>query len=1436
MTGLGGDGQPAAFVGRVFDVDENPVGTCWVVAPGWVVTAWHVVADAVGEVPATGDGGSTVVVEALRQGVGGRVSARLVAGDPVLDVAVLAGDTWSCTPPELAAATLVAAATAVTAVGAGRVDDPQQPRPRRSWPIVGTWVGVSFFEDSVRQGVVAAPASMPGMSGAPVVGPDGRVVAMVSGRYNSADGWGRDTVWVTCAEDIAPVIASVAGAAVSPVGGLDLQEPADLWIRVDATHVSVRCPQVGVEATAAHGGVTPRLAAMMWETERGRARQAAVRHTATGPAVTFALGGVRAIGEVMTALFLPGPVGEAVETVFTQASRVTMPVRVNLRVEDPTLRRLPWEALLARGPDGITVPIALHPLATVLRRVTGAGGRRVPGPLTIVVAIAAPFTGGGAELDYESELRNVIRAVKSARAGNARVRVVPFATTAAILAELDTGDVHVLHVSGHGKPGHLELEDDNGAARFVTAREFVVEAIPPGKMPPVVSLAACHTNVTPHQADDAASPVAAFADGLIAAGVPVVVGTETSVTDVYATRVFAQLYQDLSRSVGADPVAAVSTARRAVQQWFAVSSNPREQAIAALDEWAVVTVRATDATVSLFPTGQPAVAPPDTTSAGSRAVGDLLTLDPGVFVGRRRAIHDLARALTEEQSPPMVVITGIGGIGKTTLAAEVVRRVCERHPSTVPATIAGPVWVETILARVTAVVRPLLRAAGVLDQFLPVLQVLDDGQAPWQERLAILQQYILDQVPVLLVLDNFEDNLADDHTLADPELARFLTAWAAAPGVSKMLVTSRYPVVLPDVDQVSHALGPLTLAETMKLVWTLPRLDALTDHQFQQVWAGVGGHPRTLETLDALLGHGTGRLPHIQRRLAGALTRLLGDQALADQWLARDRDLDAAIADAVTTAADDIVLPDLLDTLSADARRLLYAVAVHDREVDHNALLFAVGDPDPAGDNTRDREAARHRLERLLADLDLTPGPDGIDISGLAAADQTRLHEALAQTLPTPPMSTNLALPDLLAELVTSSLLTEITTPDGPRWFVHRWTATSLRRHRDDETADRIDHERAAHYRIWRVKVWPQATDTDVRDLVDARRHHLAIGDLDAANDDTETAATQMHDLGHWDAETALIADHLSYLPEDHPRFPAWVYQLGVLAQSRGDYDTAQARYEQSLTINERLGNQAGMAASYHQLGILAYLQGDYDTAQARYEQSLTIDERLGNQAGMAASYLQLGILAQARGDYDTAQARYEQSLTIIERLGNQAGMATGYLQLGILAQARGDYDTAQARYEQALTIRERLGNQAGMATSYHQLGALAQDRGDYDTAQARYEQSLTIIERLGNQAGMAASYHQLGTLAYLQGDYDTAQARYEQSLTINERLGNQAGMATSYHQLGTLAQARGDYDTAQARYEQSLTIDERLGDSGKVSAVRGLLNEVRLLRGDAEE
>ncbi len=546
-------------------------------------------------------------------------------------------------------------------------------------------------------------------------------------------------------------------------------------------------------------------------------------------------------GRLLAESFLPGPVAAALETVLAGAERAHQLVRVGLEVP-PELAGLPWEALPA--PDG-RGPLALHPLVSVYRKTGAAPARRLPGPLRIVVAIAAPDTGGGPVLDYERELRNVLAAVRAARQGAADVRVVPFATVGAIRAELDRGPAHVLHLTGHGSPGTLALEDEDGSARPVTADELADLAVPPGQMPPVVVLSACYTDAAGSQGGDS------FAGRLCQRGAAAVIATETSITDLYATRLLARVYGALAQARDPDIVAALAEARREVQAGLQTSPGRREALIAGLGEWAAVTVLAGTGSVPVLAPGQGA---PVAAGPSRPRVAGLAGRQDWYFVGRRREQRRWPADLTGDTLAG-IVICGIGGGGKTTLAAEITARVLDREPGRILVSLAGPLTLEGLLGPVITTIRRELLVRDQDQDSAVMARALDAaGRADlgWQDRLAILRGHVLGRVPVLVLLDNFEDNLRPDgqagYEVGDEALAGLLAAWAGDPGGSRLLVTCRYRFTLPGgAEQFLsfRQLGALSQGETMKLAWSLPALDQLGEDQLEQVWRLAGGHPRS---------------------------------------------------------------------------------------------------------------------------------------------------------------------------------------------------------------------------------------------------------------------------------------------------------------------------------------------------------------------------------------------------------------------------------------------------------------------------------------------------------------------------------------------------------------------------------------------------------------
>jgi hypothetical protein len=229
--------------------------------------------------------------------------------------------------------------------------------------------------------------------------------------------------------------------------------------------------------------------------------------------------------------------------------------------------------------------------------------------------------------------------------------------------------------------------------------------------------------------------------------------------------------------------------------------------------------------------------------------------DPGVVVRRvgdmvgRRSEQRLILQSLRDPSGAGALIHGIGGVGKSTLVAQVLRRLAE-DDGFLLVSVKGETNPDRVLGTIATRLLSLCLAQGATERhpWRHLAGFLNEPKIPWRDRFEVLAQNLLSATPLAFLFDNFEDNLTDD---ALPEhLGELLSVWLQRPGKSRLLLTSRYPFALPeDIQQRLFAfpLGPLSWAETRKLLRRLEGLKALDVAEQRRAYEEVGGHPRALE-------------------------------------------------------------------------------------------------------------------------------------------------------------------------------------------------------------------------------------------------------------------------------------------------------------------------------------------------------------------------------------------------------------------------------------------------------------------------------------------------------------------------------------------------------------------------------------------------------------
>jgi hypothetical protein len=438
---------------------------------------------------------------------------------------------------------------------------------------------------------------------------------------------------------------------------------------------------------------------------------------------------------------------------------------------------------------------------------------------------------------------------------------------------------------------------------------------------------------------------------------------------------------------------------------------------------------------------------------------------------RRRWSGDLLSPVTAG-----LVVHGSGGIGKSVLAGQIAARAARAEPERVIAVLSGEVSADRVLAALAGALRrhPLAPAwSGIRAE---AVEAADQIGLPWDHRFGLLREHLLGQVPALIVLDDFDDNLAaDDHgwAVGDPALAGLLASWVREPSLARLLITCRHPFSLPEGPGQALAfrrLGPLSRSGAAGMAGALPALHLLGEEQLDRTWRLVGGHPRAMEYLDVLLGAGHARLTDLTRLLAAEIQARTG-RPVAAAGPDAPTGLPPEAAATIALVAGEVLLGELCRHLSAGALSLLTGVSVYRAPIGCHPLLLPPGQHD---------------------------GP--AELAGLIAeCEATGLMTAAPGSEPAQPMTA--ARGPGPAGPVTAAPGSEParpkTAPRGselPELFVHRWTACELHRwltaqQRGGEVADA--HRRAVAYWRRRVTLSPQ----DGHALAEAGHHLLQSGD-----------------------------------------------------------------------------------------------------------------------------------------------------------------------------------------------------------------------------------------------------------------------------------------------------------------------------------------------------
>ncbi|HWD78616.1 MAG TPA: tetratricopeptide repeat protein [Kribbella sp.] len=742
-------------------------------------------------------------------------------------------------------------------------------------------------------------------------------------------------------------------------------------------------------------------------------------------------------------------------------------------------------------------------------------------------------------------------------------------------------------------------------------------------------------------------------------------------------------------------------------------SRPRADTVRALSQALALTPPEADRfrTVARGKLGTPRTPPKDPATDQVLTPWQLPPAAPD-FTGRAAQVDAILSVLRDSTGDGpatvgLVTITGMGGIGKTTLAVHAAHKLAGSYPD-------GQLYLNLrgygpgVPMTTADAQRHLLRSLGS-----DVASIPDDVD----EAAALLRSQLAGR-RLLLLLDNAAD------------AAQVLPLLPGHAG-SAAIITSR---------------GSLANLHGARQIL----LDALSEAESVDLLAGVIGPNRVAAEPGAsrILASYSGRLPLAIRLVGGRLAtrptwpiqhfvELLRDEERrldslgSDETGVRasiassvqsletsDRDLDREAAAALPWLA----IPDGSDLTTAVAGALLElplrgADAVLERLVDLN-LLESVA-------------PARFRFHDLIRAY------------GREVADQTlgqpERDEALARVL----------------RLYTEAgwICQGLTHPGNPRLLLATAGSSGL-------VPEFSNREAGLRW-----------LDTEQRNLMDrfrqARQSSLAesvlLAELPLALFGYHESRRRWQEMRELSAGAAALAQR-----HDRPGTAAWLQHDGAIPDAEtGNARTAIAQIQIALRMFSEIDDLFGQARCTSSLAYLLGLEGQIEDALAYGRMALALSRTIKDPILEGVSLTAVGGLYDRIGEFAAADDAFAEGIALAERVNDTRSIFKRYLNAAFVHVQVGRYEDAERMAGQALHIVEQAGDSTFQAESHHLLAITHAAQGKFSSAATHIEAGLRASRVSRDVEREARLYVELARINAANGDRSSAAEHLNTALTM---------------------------------------------------------------------
>jgi tetratricopeptide (TPR) repeat protein/transcriptional regulator with XRE-family HTH domain len=260
------------------------------------------------------------------------------------------------------------------------------------------------------------------------------------------------------------------------------------------------------------------------------------------------------------------------------------------------------------------------------------------------------------------------------------------------------------------------------------------------------------------------------------------------------------------------------------------------------------------------------------------------------------------------------------------------------------------------------------------------------------------------------------------------------------------------------------------------------------------------------------------------------------------------------------------------------------------------------------------------------------------------------------------------------------------------------------------------------------------------------------------------TACARMghHDVALTHYETALdLARELNdRAAENRAR-----NNLGIVYHKLGQHRRAEDQYRQVLRISDEIGDFDNKARALGNLGLIYATLGEYSRAHDHHERSVDLAHEIGNKRVETNQRDNLGTASRLLGRYREALEHHHGALAGYRQAGDRNGESDALSNLGMTYHSLMRHAEARSHYEQALDVAYEINNRLAEAKALNGLGETDLQDGRPAQAIEQHHRAIEALTDLAATPESARAHDGIARASTALGNIENARKHWQEAL-----------------------------------------------------------------------